>query len=151
MLFQSGFHFIYRQDHSIFTVRIILLTQNQNRTLLCWKRLNSNLGKQHVKQLAWKSFSGVFKRGLVLFSLNNFSRFLFFLVFYYSVVLFLADITSGACLTQCCLAILLVSLVSLFVLYTNTWSIDQSYPDKSFISEKTIWLNCKKNIALKIA
>ena len=29
----------------------------------------------------WKSFSGVFKRGLVLFSLNNFSRFLFFLVF----------------------------------------------------------------------
>ena len=26
----------------------------------------------------WKSFSGVFKRGLVLFPLNNFSRFLFF-------------------------------------------------------------------------
>ena len=30
-------------------------------------------------------------------------------------------------------------------------SIDQSHIDKSFISEKTIWLNYKKIIALKIA
>ena len=40
----------------------------------------------------WKSFSGVFKRGLVLFSLNNFSRFFLFFIYLYHIVLFLANI-----------------------------------------------------------
>ena len=51
---------------------------------------NSNM--EVLISIQRKSFSGVFKRGLVLFSLNNFSIFFYFFLFYYLVVLFLADI-----------------------------------------------------------
>ena len=44
-----------------------------------------------VNSFKRKSFSGVFKRGVVLFSLNNFSK-IFFFIYFYLIVLLLADI-----------------------------------------------------------
>ena len=66
----------------------------------------------------WKSFSGVFKRGLDLFFLNNFSRFLFF-IYLYRIVLFLADIVELCkkhyfenCLENCCIIYQKLSFIS---------------------------------------
>ena len=52
----------------------------------------------------------------------NVSGYKFYIILWLGIskkFLFLADITSGACLKQFCLAILLVSLMSLFVIFVN--------------------------------
>ena len=67
-----------------------------------------------------KDFFQGFKRGLVLFFLNNFSE---IIIFHYTscfIRLLLANNTFGACPIQCCLAILLVSLVSIFTEFQPT-------------------------------
>ena len=70
----------------------------KKETFVSWKTIFLRL---------WKSFSWVFKRGLVLFFPNKFFKIFIFIYFYNPVVLFLADITSRAYLKQCCLAIIL--------------------------------------------
>ena len=92
-------------------------------------------------------FLGFSKEDLFLFFQIKFSRFLFFIYFHNLVVLFLAAITSGAYLKQCFSVTKLfpefIQLISLTMYYDvlihKCMKQDQSYLDKSFISEKTIW------------
>ena len=78
-----------------------------------------------------------FKEDLFIFLNKILKKDFYFLYFYNPVVLFLADITSGAYLM---LVIQLISLSMYYdVLIHKCRKQDQSYFDKSFISEKTIW------------
>ena len=102
---------------------------------------------------AWKSFSWVFKRGLILFFQIKFWKDFYFTLFFKSCCVILSwyhlwGLSKVRFTSR--LAIFLVSLVSSSiqlislstyydVLIHKCMKQDQSYFDKSFISEKTIW------------
>ena len=98
----------------------------------------------HLLPLGWKSFSWVFKRGLVLFFLNKiFSRFFIFHISLSYYVILSWYHQCGLSKAIPCLPILLVSLVSSF-------GIHQSYLTSFLFQRRQFRSNCVKTLLWKL-
>ena len=95
VLFSIQFDKFYFNFNLVHIISVLFLRGKLMIVIYLW--INSRL---------WKSFSGVFKRGLVLFSLNNFSRFfIFHISLSYCVILswYCKKHYFENCLENCCI------------------------------------------------